>query len=454
MEKTASDKELDELAKIDPFQYSNSGIVACIGDNCGQQVGARDFSIADGYKATVDLLYRAMTNRSNFYRQYNVFISRDTLVYPFWFCCLHTMELYLKLAVKRLNWIWMKKKTTLNVDQLEKYKKAIRSHKINELIELFIDLVVIDIDTKYAFTQMKNFEEYLKDYFFDEDADAFRYTFKSNQNDINLEGKRIINLTVLYAKFEELYKQLDWFCNYIFAELFQDYKTKTFTKNLNRNQIFEISKKLPAFQQWNEDSFDDTKKSIKAKYNINSRELTQVLEFIKTIPYFSANINKEITLGSIISKDVFTKLIELKKIQQQIDSIPSKTMGIDLLHPENSYEKEDFEKRRELQKILDEKSIEFIQSRDVSHSILSTLLTFIELGSSPIDGRYYCEDFNEIYRYWNEECGSHIGSIGEINYTIGKLLNINDLKLGFEKCGQKTYLSWLNENYSENYVYK
>jgi hypothetical protein len=438
--------EPDKLADVDPFNYYKGGIIACIGDNSGQHVGVRDLSITEGYKTTVDLLYKGLSNKSEFY---GLGLYKDTLVYPFWFCCRHALELYLKLAIKRINWIWEQKKIQPKATILEKYQKAIRSHKIKELTELFIDLVDIDNETKNAFTLMEDFKRYLSDYFFDEDSDAFRYTFKQNQQDVNLDGKKIVNISILYAKFTKLYKQLDWFFKCVFADLLQDYQTKTFTKNLNRNQILKISKELPKYTKWNEPEFAEIKNGIKKKYNISSKELTQALNYIQTIPAFSVNIDKEIILGRKITQDIFEEIIELKKIQDSINAIPTKTRMISLSHPEDSYDKNDFEKLTKLKEIFWKKAFDFIQQPKVSHDVLSTLLTFIELGSSPVDGRYFCEDFDHVHKYWDKEYGDYKGNSGKITYIIVKLMNFSWLQLGLERCGQTTYLSWLREHYNK-----
>ena len=97
------DKKLteDELYKLNPFKeiYCNSNYRACVGNNSGISPNSRDCIIIDGYKASVDNLYKNMVEK-------NIWI--DIGVYPFIFDCRHSIELSLKVIIKNLIIIYKK----------------------------------------------------------------------------------------------------------------------------------------------------------------------------------------------------------------------------------------------------------------------------------------------------------------------------------------------------------
>lgn len=430
-------EQLASFAKIDLFTNSTNRVISCIGDNSGQLPGARDFSIADGFKQNVDILYFALINCSEFTEASGISPLEDTLVYPIWFSARHTLELYLKLAIKRVHWVWSKKGIKPLEKHEQQYTKALRSHNIEELTEIFKELLIIDNETKLAFDEMKYFDDMIADYFFDVDSDAFRYTFKPNQTDINLDGKSVLDVTVLYDKFLQLYKQLDWFCNCVCVSTIEDYKTATFTTKLNRGQIEEISKKLPPRKEWGSDEFTRIKKEICTNFKLSGKDFIKAIDIIEKHREFSANIGVEIVFGSL-SEACVDKLCDLIKISKKIDEVPLlpecyEGYGIVQKFPESvNYAKENYDKLIELRKIFYELGDAFLAV--ASQDEIALLHAFKEVATPVFPTAYYSEDIDMLLRSWSVKRPN-------ANYTITKLAKgYKYILKGFEMCGQKTYL--------------
>lgn len=435
------ENEFEQFSKIDPFDCDKyGGIVSCIGDNTGHSKGNRDFSIAEGYKTCVDILYYSLRNSSEFYKLAKISPLEDTLVYPFWFSSRHCIELMLKLSVKRIYWVWTEKNVSVTADQNNKYEKALSSHNIKELSEIFEELVVIDEDTKNAFSEMKYFKNLVSDYFFDEMSDAFRYTFKQNQIDVNLENKHLINLTILYEKFSKVYNYLYYFCFYVFNNVYEDYKTTTFTKKLNRNQIEEISKMLPTKSNWTSQEFTEIKNEILQKFNISSKEFSKTLNLIIKHPEFSANIGEEIKFKNIRT-EVVKLLCDLIKINKEIDEVPylakcytKNGFIVTSIDDKLNYTHKNYLIVQKLEEKYDNKEDELFGI--VTNEELAILLTFKELGQ--LHG-YHSEDIILVFDSWNK-------SIISADYASSKLSRgYNYILKGLKMCGQITYLKIFNE---------
>lgn len=435
MQKTFTDEELTKLAKSDPFKFKEYGIKSCIGDNSGHSPEHRDFSIADGFKECVDILYITLINQSKFYDLTEIMPLEDTLVYPFWFSCRHTIEVYLKLAIKRIYWIWNIKEMKPTQEQEKQYNTALRSHDIKELVEIFKILLHIDNDTKNTYAEMKHFDDLVADYFFDCDADEFRYTYKPNQKDVSLGDKKLINLSILYEKFLILYQQLDWFCNYVCPTTLDEYRTATFTSKLNRNQIEEISKLLPSKDKWTTDEFLISKKTICSKYSLSSTDFAKVIDLIKCHREFSANIGVEIRFNNL-TETTIKLLCELIKIGKRLEEVPllekcyTKYGGIMTTFPDSAnYSEENYIEKLKIETEFDNKGIEFLNT--ATEDEICLLHTFKELAQ--VCG-YHSENLEIVFERWK---GMSINA----DYTLGKLpFGYEFILKGLIKCGQNTYL--------------
>lgn len=142
-------------------------------------------------------------------------------------------------------------------------------------------------------------------YAFDTDGDTFRYTYKRNWTDTNLEDIGLIDLGIFYEKYKIISKSFDYLINN-FCTYLNDLYHKTFTTKLNRNQIEEISKKLPPVALWKSDEFDRTLNSICNEYAISKTDLSKAIDLIKSHYLFCNNIGLERKFKAI-SEPTFEK---------------------------------------------------------------------------------------------------------------------------------------------------
>ena len=439
-------KRLKTLSEIDPFEFRDGGIVSCIGKNTGLSPAQRDFSIAEGFKQSVDIMYSTLTNKTKFNELSGIFVSIDLLVYPFWFNSRHAIELYLKLAIKRLKWVWDKKKTQLTNEQDKEYSKAIKSHNIEVLSHIFSNLVKIDPNTNEAFQEIHHFGDIIKDYFFDDKSDAFRYTHKENNIDINLSDKSTINLSVLYDKFIHIFTALDWFINYVFDNVKDDYDTGTFTNKASRNQISEISKLLPNVDKWTTAEFEKSKIEICSRYSLSSNDFAKIVSIIKEHREFSSRVGLELKFGEI-SESTIIAYCELIEVYNRMSSVPyldscyQNGWITTSISDRNNYTKENYELKLQLKHEFKSKSNELHSIMTKEESAL--LHSFRELA---LLGGYRSEDLDMVYQSWLIEESSSM----DINYNEEKFpTHYSHIMKGMDMCGQLSHLKLFQKRYSE-----
>ncbi len=147
----------------------------------------------------------------------------------------------------------------------------------------------------------------------DPTGQTFRYSY-SNDAQKHLTDVSLINVLVLRNQFirlrdglEKIRALTDW--------LSQEYRTGTFTKSLNREDLKAIAIKLPPHHLWSESSsgFDDVRLSIKSAYNIGSAELTEAIKKIRACRDMARQIEISVTipglsLGDMVALNDFWKL--------------------------------------------------------------------------------------------------------------------------------------------------
>lgn len=220
-------------------------------------------------------------------------------------------------------------------------------------------------------------------------GETFRYPYNEDYSQKHLTNYSVIGLYNFYEKFNKL---SEVFLNFtkVMDVLIDEYRVRTYTKHLSRKDIEIIAKKLPVRSQWNDLSFDYIKNSIKNEYKIGSKELSDVIKIIdnhiefKTYIYpniYELEIDKE-KLISIIKKDISFQDMEIFNLEE-----------------------------------------------------VASLRTLIELGTSIIDGKYYSEDYNILYKKYLNEM-----KIDELDYEVKSnyqysIKNSQRIKLGLEKLG-------------------
>lgn len=418
-------KEKKKISELNPFTDFNfnrdTKLFACIGDNSGINSEERDAIIVDGYRTNAKLLFEAIASGKEL---------QDTCVYPLFFTCRHSIELSLKLIINKLLKIYKKRNDLKNDDNFcQTIRSILTSHSIEELVDSFKNMQNFDDNVKKVFRELEDFDLYIKDYFFDVESDAFRYTYKNDKVTVNLCDKRLLHVGILYGKYEILIKQLDYFYSYFCNLLDEQYSTGTFTKKLSREQLEEISHMIDIT---NLETFDDDKEKIISKYKLSKNDFSKALDVIKSHREFSLNIGREIKFGNI-KETTIKELVCLIKLVKKINKIePLKKKSIldfDEYTEENRILKENLEKE------LEEKGNNLFNKLDKRE--INELLSFYEINLLSLN--YYSEDLDGILKHWQE-----IGAINN-DYIISKLCFATDFKQAFQKCGQKTYLEWFEK---------
>ncbi|STZ09659.1 Uncharacterised protein [Moraxella caprae] len=352
---------------------------ACVGDNGFVSIN----TYIEGYQSAVLVMLESVlaTFETNEHIPENVsFWNVDTAIYPILFSARHFVELYLKQKIHAINYLKIK-------DNIE--NKITKTHDIKKLWELFKKIVNDTFDDRIDYF-IPFIEPYVNDFSkIDLTGETFRYPYNEDYSQKHLTNYSVIGLYNFYEKFNELSEVFLNFTN-VMDILIDEYRVRTYTKHLSRKDIEIIAKKLPVRSQWNDLSFDCIKNSIKNEYKIGSKELSDVIKIIdnhiefKTYIYpniYELEIDKE-KLISIIKKDISFQDMEIFNLEE-----------------------------------------------------VASLRTLIELGTSIIDGKYYSEDYNILYKkYLNEMKIDELDYEVESNYQYS-IKNSQRIKLGLEKLG-------------------
>lgn len=420
----------DDLFQLNPFhdKISNIHLRACVGNNSGISPNSRDCSIIDGYKDTVELLYKEISKNK---------ILIDTAVYPFIFCCRHSIELALKVILKNLMIIYkLKNKIDTRNPYICKIENVCKQHDINALYNAFISFDDFQIEIKEELINFKYFENCIKDYYFDINGDSFRYTFKKNLEKINLEEIEIIDIGLLYWKYKNLMKFFDYLINGFSRQLLEDY-TKTYTKHLSRTKLELLSLDLKDLNKLTGNELNEKVKELCEKYNISKSEFNIALKKIKKHYSFSINLGIENRFKEL-TEESFRKIGEIYKM-----SLKEKAAQVPL---KNKFQAIDITEIDKYYPLADEY---YHFCLDIVHSLTEdekkVFLTFYEITSHPINGDYLCEDIDYIYNSWGNNLDDDY-----VSEKISLIINNGKLREALIKCGQLTYLFWYDKYIKKN----
>ncbi len=420
---------------------------ACVGDNgdYGQD------TICDGFCDAVQLLLRSLMRPDGG--------TADSLVYPILFCVRHSIELYLKDVYNSIQYIYGAKthrdafiklqklrRVGCRVSQrLEIYngqlnpqglsgpideatapavqKKAdvltrrkelieariaelyyqcfheaepdVYTHDLKDLKEKILSIYQIDERIKAAFDPVLPYLTHYED--IDPHGDAFRYLF-SREGEPHLKKNRIrlVNLLAVGFQHEEIKRIFDDM-RWLLYHMRKEYETGTFTRDLSREQLADISKMLPPPQEF-AGKIKGIKEEVKARYGIGSNKFNEALALIRRNREFSCNMGKEL---------VFSQLSE-------------STLKI---FGECAAGQRDWKQA----------------AKEISFDELCLLFTFSDISGWRYMDRglaYYSENLLDLYRNkkWEHRISQHdINPKAEIGHVIE----------GMIKCGQKTYAAVL-----------
>ncbi|BDA95973.1 MULTISPECIES: hypothetical protein [Citrobacter] len=243
---------------------NNASFNACVGHNGSPDI----YYYADGFAESVFILIKNIIDDKG---------TLDTLIYPICFSLRHSVELTLKGLIEDLADLAKLRKRTLS----EKISDVLTKHDIGNLWS-YLENNATNIDRRFRqpLKQLAPRIKCIADT--DPTGQTFRYSYDTNSVK-HLTDVSIINVLVLREQFEILRDQLEALTSLV-EYLREEYRTGTFTQNLNREDILAIAQKLPARETWSkpEVGLSAIKTSIKAEYNIGSKELSEAFNFIQS----------------------------------------------------------------------------------------------------------------------------------------------------------------------------
>ena len=396
-----------------PFEFhEEDAIIACVGENGG----TTDEDIRNGFKRTVELLAESLKDGRE---------VEDLLVYPIVYNARHSIELSLKIVIKMLWEIEEKKGIKYSDEIIAERKKKIHTHKIEELYKMACENKNIDRRIPAYF---ENIEDMIRFYYFDEEGDAFKYELnKENQPHMIKNKISHISIVLLETEFKEVMEKFDELI-YFLRNCMDEYSLGTFTKNLSRTDIWDISKRLPDYEEWKTEEFREIKEEIKQEYRLGSKEFSEAVNLIKQNRLFSANIGCEKIFGTITEEELkeYASLV----IKYYFEKNKSKEGNVTEWHKLDGVQ----QNAEILKKYLSNSSIE----------TLNTLLCFYDMSNSSLA----VEKLEDVYDYI-------VGSSFDEVYIIRKLKQKNAcLRIinGMKKCGQVTYTKQLQAALKEEGV--
>lgn len=395
-----------------PFEFhEEDAIIACVGENGG----TTDEDIRNGFKRTVELLAESLKDGRE---------VEDLLVYPIVYNARHSIELSLKIVIKMLWEIEGKKGIKYSDEIIAERKKKIHTHNIEELYKMACENKNIDRRIPAYF---ENIEDMIRFYYFDEEGDAFKYELnKENQPHMIKNKISHISIVLLETEFKEVMEKFDELI-YFLRNCMDEYSLGTFTKNLSRTDIWDISKRLPDYEEWRTEKFREIKEEIKQEYHLGSKEFSEAVNLIKKNRFFSTNIGCEKIFGTITHE-------ELKEYASLVKYYFEK----------NKFKEGNVTEWYKLDGVQQNAEILKKYLTNSSMETLNTLLCFYDMSNSSLA----VEKLEDVYEYI-------VGSSFDEMYIIRKLKQKNAcLRIinGMKKCGQVTYAKQLQAALKEEGV--
>lgn len=276
---------------------------ACVGDN-----GAPDLvDYAEGFaSATNALIDSAIADQG-------INLSVDILVYPVCFTMRHAVELFLKKVTEDLAEIGTLRGTAQPIFN------QVASHDLRK-IWTHVKTYGLATDERLV-DQVKKLDEYITDIAdLDATGQVFRYPY-DRANKKHLTSIGIINFVVLKHRFNRIQSLLEDL-NRMMADLLEEYRWRTFTKNLSRLQLRKIASELPARSRWREAFFDQVREDLKTKYKVSSRELSQAIKLIERRHEMAVEIGVHVPISGLsitALNHFFDKWCEANDVQHVIN---------------------------------------------------------------------------------------------------------------------------------------
>ncbi len=258
---------------------------ACVGEN--GFIGYREY--AKGFSRAAIILIEMALQAKGLDLKYSV----DELVYPVCFNMRHCVELCLKEAIADL----------IHIEDLRHrdLQFNLSGHDIKIIWDFFVQKAK-DVDDRYV-NIIERLDKKIEDIAnVDATGQAFRYPLDTDSRKHLVDIQRI-NFVVLKNSFAELEAALDDL-HHLNKYLYDEYAWGSFTKRLSRNNLFELASFLPPRSEWAEESFDATRKMIKERFKIGSKELSDSLKLIESHFELAPKIELTVPLLGVEEADI------------------------------------------------------------------------------------------------------------------------------------------------------
>lgn len=393
-----------------PFEYHETDYyIACVGINGGTD----NFGIREGFKRSVNLLLTAVKHGD----------IEDVLIYPIVYNARHSIELSLKIIIDNIISIYETKRIIFD----DTDKKKIYTHDIKVLDTIVTKYYHVD---KRIIAIYDSVRFYLRDYFFDVDGDAFKYETDRKGNFHMITHKiSSISIDILDKKFNELMPIFDELISNLYY-LSEEYKIGSFTKNLSREDLWNIAIALPERNRWREDCFTNAKEKIKSEYKIGSKEFAEALNIIQNHREFCSLIKMEKMFGNILE-------IELREYVRMVITAAE--------YQKNNTNQDSFSKKTSKEfiwEIHDRAQMRNKLSEKISDTSLAYLMTFREYGRSM---SCFSENLENILSHMQ---GLRLDRMDALR-KVEKLDACKQILFGMKKCGQVTYQKIIEEEFDK-----
>ncbi|MGH1378829.1 MAG: hypothetical protein ACRBB3_08400 [Alphaproteobacteria bacterium] len=277
----------------DPF-FSLSGKSsqwnACIGNQGNIE------NYVDGYMEAALELVNAVIEQEQY-------IKRDTLAMPILYNARHALELSLKYMHDAL------------CDENIIINPQPQNHDIHSYWKLLSSTKIGDKELAQYIEDLENYVVSLSK--IDDDGQELRYA-ENRDGQKSLKDKSLCNLEIIRDSLLKLQKILSN-AKHRLATFQDERKTSTFTGDCSRKDLEKISKKLPAFDKWKDNIFDQIKDEIKKEYGIGSKKFSDAVNLIKNHRTFASSLGKEFNLIHLTDEKIKLVINEWQKLHAPKD---------------------------------------------------------------------------------------------------------------------------------------
>lgn len=308
------------MAAFDPKLHSmfegrhNVQSNACVGEN-----GCSDFeTYALGYFDAAKLILKQVLDPHKC-------LIQDQLVYPILFNFRHGIELSLKHISKSLT------RSGITVSEFDN-----NTHDLQKLWSRFTKQAKQDRRLLTIADQLTPAIEQIHEA--DPLAQEFRYSEKRDGFP-SLEGRKIVDLATVYQLLEYTVSHF----NGLFGLSYQIEKERlygSFTKELNREELEQLSKELPDKSNWSEsEEFAKIRTKWMDRLGLSSRTFSKAIEFIEGHREFAGNIGMYSEIAGVNDED----LDRILKAAKKLNSYQKARTELSIESLLSEYERECFE---------------------------------------------------------------------------------------------------------------